>query len=283
MEPASEVSRRSRSRTPWGPLTTTSARAASAVCSEDASRPAASPGPGRGGRARLERLEVAEVVAGEKEPPASNSAASCWTGHPLSMPDERTSITLRPGSTTSPCSVASSSMRRQQPVDGQPRVVQPAGVDRDGEPLLLDVRRRGVMPAQHRRQLTLEGREAVRRPRRDDPALGGRPALVAVLPEDEQLLAVVPISAPTSSRSPSASAWRAGRPVITAIARTSSASSTRTSCASGWMRASEGSSTIGESTPSKSRPTTVQADGADELGVPLFGLGGGELHAPIPP
>src|SRR5215217_5503625 len=64
---------------------------------------------------------------------------------------------------------------------------------------------------------------------------------------------------PTSSSPPRASAWRAGRPVTTATARTAPASAVSTSGASGWMWAASGSSTIGARVPSKSRPTTTSA------------------------
>src|SRR3954454_318140 len=65
-----------------------------------------------------------------------------------------------------------------------------------------------------------------------------------------------PIASPTSSSPPSARTWRAGRPVITAIPRTSAASRSSTSAAATWMWAALGSSTIGARVPSKSRATS---------------------------
>jgi len=65
------------------------------------------------------------------------------------------------------------------------------------------------------------------------------------------------IASPSASRSPIATAWRAGRPVITATARTTSASSSSAPGAPGCSRAASGSSTTGDSVPSKSSPTTT--------------------------
>ena len=82
-----------------------------------------------------------------------------------------------------------------------------------------------------------EGRQPVRRPRRDDPAVGGGPALVAVLAEDVAApCRRSPMALPTSSSPPRASAWRAGRPVITAIARDHVGElDQHVAGASGWM------------------------------------------------
>ena len=101
-------------------------------------------------------------------------------------------------------------------------------------------------------------------------------------PKTNSSLPIPPISAPTWSRSPRLSACRAGRPVTTAMARTTPARSTRTWPASGWMCASDGSSTIGERTPSKSSPTTVREAAATSRGVTLLALAGGEVHATHP-
>ena len=57
--------------------------------------------------------------------------------------------------------------------------------------LLLDVGAGGVGAAQQAGQLALEGGQPLRGPGRDDPSLGGGPALVAVLTEEEELLAAV--------------------------------------------------------------------------------------------
>ena len=83
---------------------------------------------------------------------------------------------------------------------------------------------------------------------------------------------------PTSSRPPRSSAWRAGRPVITAIAATSAASSTSTSAASGWMWAARGSSTIGRQGAVEVQPDHGVRRGADQRGVPLLAGNRGELH-----
>ena len=137
---------------------------------------------------RLEGLEVAEVVAGEQEAAGLQVAPPAYsTTRPLCMPCERTSITWRPGSTEQAVPLGELGDRLDQPVEGVVGVVEPPGVDGDGQALLLDEGLAGVGGAQHPRQLALERRQPGRRPGRDDPAVGRGPPLVAVLPEEEQL------------------------------------------------------------------------------------------------
>ena len=100
-------------------------------------------------------------------------------------------MTLRPGSTIEAVPGRQLAHRRQQPVEGAGRVVEAPGVDRDRQALLLDVGARGVGAPQQARELALEGGQALRGSGRDDPAVAGGPALVAVLAEEEQLLAVL--------------------------------------------------------------------------------------------
>ncbi len=62
-------------------------------------------------------------------------------------------------------------------------------MDGDGQSLVLDVGVGGVRRSQGSRQVPLEGGEATRRARGDDPSMPRRPPLVAVLTEEEELLA----------------------------------------------------------------------------------------------
>ena len=103
------------------------------------------------------------------------------------MSPERTSMTLRPGSIGEVVALGEGGDGLHQPLEGAGRVVHATGVHRDREALLLDVRTGGAGAAQHGRQLALEARQPRGRPRRADALLGGRPALVAVLAEDEEL------------------------------------------------------------------------------------------------
>ena len=100
-------------------------------------------------------------------------------------------MTLRPGSTARWWRSASAAMGSCSRSNAPRGIGHPTGVHRDRQPLLLDPGVCCVGPAQHRRQLPLEGCEPGRGTRRADPLLGGRPPLVAVLPEDEQLGAAV--------------------------------------------------------------------------------------------
>ena len=76
---------------------------------------------------------------------------------------------------------------RLEPVVRRGRVVEPPRVDGDGQALVLDEGVGGVRLAQHPRQVTQEAGQPLGRAGRDHAALGGAPALVAVLPEHEQL------------------------------------------------------------------------------------------------
>ncbi len=62
---------------------------------------------------------------------------------------------------------------------------------RDGQALVLDVGVTGADAAQQSGQVALEGRQPVRGAGPDHPAVGGAPALVAVLAEQVQVLAGV--------------------------------------------------------------------------------------------
>ena len=66
-------------------------------------------------------------------------------------------------------------------------ILEAAGVHRHREALLLDPGLGGVSSAQQARELAGEGGQPTGRLRRDHPAVGGGPALVAVLPQHEQL------------------------------------------------------------------------------------------------
>jgi len=103
------------------------------------------------------------------------------------MSPDRTSMTLRPGSIARWWRSSRGRDGLHQPLEGAGRVVHAAGVHGHREALLLDVRLGGVGTAQHGRQLTLEARQPRGRSWRPDPLLGGRPALVAVLAEHEEL------------------------------------------------------------------------------------------------
>ena len=217
-----------------------------ALCSSEAeqtsrvARPAA-----RSAAHRLERLDVAEVVAGEQERRRRRAPRpAAGRPGPCPCPAARTSITLRPGSTTRSWRrgqrrVSAGSSRSNAAVG----VVEPPGVYGDGQALLLDVRVRGVGPAQHAGQVAQERRQSPCGGRgRDHPALGGGPALVAVLAED--------VAAPGRRRRSRRRPRRArrarapggpGRPVITAMARDlRRPGRPARRAASGWMCASLG-------------------------------------------
>ena len=245
--------------------------------------------PGRGSpsarsaRDRLEGLDVAEVVAGEDD------AGGLLLGHegrarrgPCACSPERTSMTLRPGSTTRSWRSASVGDRGQQPLEGAGRVVQPAGVDRDREPLLLDVgvarRRPGAAPTGSSRSKVASpcgGRgERIR-------CSVGRPALVAVLAEDEELGAAVEhrvaerveVAQGERLAGRAAGDHRDGAHHLGQLERA-------TPGASGCRRAASGSSTIG-----RERAVEVEADD-DSVEDVAYGVVvgaravGGELHGP---
>ena len=148
----------------------------------------------------------------------------------------RTSITLRPGSTTRPCRARELAQQRQQPVEAPRAGRRAAGCARRRPGPSPRRRPRRRRPAQQAGQLALEGGRA---------RAGGRGETtrrwvevqrsLPYWPKTKSSLPRSPIASPTSSSPPRASAWRAGRPVTTATARTTSASSTSTSGASGWM------------------------------------------------
>ena len=102
-------------------------------------------------------------------------------------------------------------------------------------------------------------------------------------PKTKSSLPWSPIASPTSSSPPRASTWRAGRPVTTATARTRSLRSTSDLRGVGVDVRLVGSSTIGDSTPSKSSPTTISSARATSVGVALLGCCGGELHGQSQP
>ena len=149
---ASEASRRSRSRTPSGPLTTTSASATSRLSSVEAEQTSSVGMPSPGELAdRLERLEVAEVVAGEEERAR------------LELLDERADDqalvhAVRADLDDVPAGLdhqvvrsARAAERRQQPLERRLGVLEAAGVHGDGQPLVLDEGLAGVGRAQRAR------------------------------------------------------------------------------------------------------------------------------------
>ncbi len=76
------------------------------------------------------------------------------------MPGARTSITLRPGSRTSPLRPGELAQLRQQPGVRRVRVGEPPGVHGVREALVLDAGVGGVRRAQRARQVAQERREA---------------------------------------------------------------------------------------------------------------------------
>ena len=105
-----------------------------------------------------------------------------------------------------------------------------------------------------------ERRQPVRRPGADDPAVRRAPALVAVLPEDEQLLAGVAdrvADALEPAEVEGLAGGAAGDDRDRAHLHRPGRRAPRS--ASGWMCADVGSSTIGASVPSKSSPMTASA------------------------
>ena len=219
----SAISWRRRSSTPSGPLTRTSERSTSAFSS---SEPEQTSSVGHAVRAqrpdRLEGLDVAEVVADEEERAGVSSSTRVSTAAPLCMPGERTSITLRPGSTLSSWRCGQLAEHRQQPLEGGLGVRQPAGcARRPRAPSPRRRRPRRPARAEQPGQLAQEGGQSVRGPGRDHPAVGARTsARCRTGRRGSSSLPASPIALPTSSRPPRSSTWRAGRPVTTATART---------------------------------------------------------------
>ena len=71
------------------------------------------------------------------------------------MPGERTSTHVAAGLDDQVVAAREVGHRPRQPPEGRVGVGQPAGVDRDRQPLLLDVGIRGAVPAQQPRQLAV--------------------------------------------------------------------------------------------------------------------------------
>ena len=170
---------------------------------------------------------------------------------------------------------------RQQAFVGRLGVVEPAGVHRHRQALLLDLGVRGARPG--------AAAGAARAVNEASPR-GGRGEITRRLVEVQRSLPywpktyssrpASPIALPTSSRPPRSSAWRAGRPVITATARTCSARSTSTSAASGWMWA-----LLRVLDDRREGAVEVEADdevvgGPHQRGVLLLTRGRAELHGP---
>ena len=219
--PTSEARRRSSSMTPSGPSTTRSARSTSAVLllragadEEPDHAPAAQV------RDRVEGLDVAEVVPDEHHRVGVQLLLQGAHGVALVHPAARTSTTIRPGSRTRPCAAAARSSTGVSRSLRACRVGEPAGVHGDREPLALEVGvARGPRGAAARGARTISVARPSRRPGREHLPVAGRPALVAVLPEHEEVLAGVGDRRRRSRRGrPSATACRTGRPVTTAIA-----------------------------------------------------------------
>ena len=130
-------------------------------------------------------------------------------------------MTLRPGSIGEVVALGERGDGLHQPLEGAGRVVHAAGVHGDREALLLDVRPGGAGAAQH---ATAARARSVASP------AGGRGDRMRCSVADQRSLPYWPktnssaprssIALPSASRSPMAIAWRAGRPVITATART---------------------------------------------------------------
>ena len=187
---ASRVSWRRRSSTPSGPLTETSASSRRALSSLERAADQ------EGGHAlvtergdRLERLEVAQVVAGEEEGAGRGLLDEGADDLTLVHAGRADLDHLAAGLDHQVVLRGQVGQHRQEYVERGGGVLQPPGVDGDRQPLVLDERVTGVVPTQDAGQPAEERREAVRGARGDDPAAGGGPALEAVLAEQVQLLA----------------------------------------------------------------------------------------------
>ena len=279
---ASAVSWRRSSRRPSGPSTTTSASRPGRSRSSEAEQTSRPGSPSaRSERDGLERLDVAEVVAGEDDAAGLQLVDEGPHGVTLVHARERDLDHVAAGLDDRGRGAwrarASGGSSRSNAAGGS---VEPAGVHGDREALLLDVRLGGVGAAQHARQLALN----VASPR------GGRGEIRRSVVEDQRSLPYwpktnssppwSPIALPTSSRPPRASAWRAGRPVTTATARTTLGEvDERRSGASGWMCAA-----LGVVDDRREGAVEVEADdevvdGAHDGGVLLRAPSvGGELH-----
>ena len=129
-------------------------------------------------------------------------------------------MTLRPGSVIRSWLLARSRISGQQPLEGGVGVGEPAGVDGDGEALVLDPgvgrRRRGAA-----RRCSSRSNDASPRGGRgdDDPPVGrATSARCRTGRRRRGRRRRSPSALPTSSRPPRSSTCRAGRPVITATA-----------------------------------------------------------------
>ena len=181
---------------------------------------------------RLERLDVARGRRRRRGTPRRSSSRTSvsTTQRPCACPGERTSMTLRPGSTVRSWRRAGSRTSGSSRSKARPGVGQPTGVHGDGEALLLDVGVGRVGLPQQPGQLAQERRQPVRRPRRDHPAVRWRTSARCRTGRTRR----APCRRPRwRCRPPRARRGRApagpGRPVITAIARTWVARSTSTS------------------------------------------------------